>query len=183
RGQAAQPRQERHRRVSRGCTGSGRPPTCPGARQVSDLPHGSGNDPERRGNPCRSACRFPHVRMGGKRHVFVFEDPAVGSLEPLTLTRPAFDLWCGSSRLLERQCRHFAADEAAVLVRPALAGLCRLTYPGLAVNEPARLTRGGAVLVNARWLPPAGLVPDGSTPRVALVGNQVAYAVLPPGGL
>jgi UDP-N-acetylglucosamine diphosphorylase/glucosamine-1-phosphate N-acetyltransferase len=112
--------------------------------------------------------------------VCVFEDRGVDLLEPLTLTRPAFDLWCGAATLLEHQCRHFGATEAGALVRQALAPLCRLDHPVLAVNDPAWLGGGATVLVNARWLPPAEPAGDLSAPRVALAGAQVAYAVLPP---
>jgi UDP-N-acetylglucosamine diphosphorylase/glucosamine-1-phosphate N-acetyltransferase len=115
--------------------------------------------------------------------ICVFEDSGVRSLEPLSLTRPAFDLWCGSAPLLERQRRHFAAAEAGALVRPALAGLCGLTHPELAVNDPPWLREETTALVNARWLPPADLFCDGSTPRVALAAGQVAFAVVPSHGL
>ena len=39
--------------------------------------------------------------------VIVYEDAAVADLEPLSLTRPAFDLRCGARTLLERQLRAF----------------------------------------------------------------------------
>jgi UDP-N-acetylglucosamine diphosphorylase/glucosamine-1-phosphate N-acetyltransferase len=97
----------------------------------------------------------------------------------LTLTRPAFDLLCGSCSLLERQRRAVLADEAGVLVWPALAGLCRQEHPELVVNDLAWLRRPNTVLVNARWLPPPGLLADLDRPRVGLVGDDVAYAVLP----
>src|SRR5262245_53620574 len=53
-------------------------------------------------------------------HVCVFEDQGVHNLEPLSLTRAAFDLRCGALTLLERQVRTFAADEVGALVRPPL---------------------------------------------------------------
>jgi UDP-N-acetylglucosamine diphosphorylase/glucosamine-1-phosphate N-acetyltransferase len=111
--------------------------------------------------------------------ICVFEDSGVRSLEPLALTRPAFDLWCGSVPLLERQRRHFAAAEVGALVRPVLAELCRLTHPDLAVNDPSWLRAETTALVNARWLPPAEFLGAGSNPRVALVAGQVAYALVP----
>jgi hypothetical protein len=90
----------------------------------------------------------------------VFEDTGVVNLEPLALTRPAFDLRCGARTLLERQSR-LTGGEAGVLVRPELADLCRLGHPGLAVNDGDWLRRGPVLLVNGRWLPPARL----HTPR------------------
>lgn len=113
--------------------------------------------------------------------ICVYEDEAVGRLDPLALTRPACDLWCGASPLLDRHRRHFGAGEAGLLVRPALADWARYLHPDLAVNDPVWLRGGPAVLVNARWLPPGGppaAVPD--TPAVALAGRQVAYVVAPP---
>jgi UDP-N-acetylglucosamine diphosphorylase/glucosamine-1-phosphate N-acetyltransferase len=110
----------------------------------------------------------------------VFEDRAVARLQPLTLTRPAFDLRCGARSLLERQRRCFAAAEVGVLVRSGLAEMCRLAHPELAVNDPSGFRSGPMVLVNARWLPPVERIDD-ETPRVASVGGQVAYAILPHG--
>jgi UDP-N-acetylglucosamine diphosphorylase/glucosamine-1-phosphate N-acetyltransferase len=109
-----------------------------------------------------------------------FEDSRVHNLEPLTLTRPAFDLLCGSCSLLDRQRRAFGASEVGAVVRPALADLCRLQNPELAVNDRAWLGQPGTVLVNARWLPPAVPVADLGHARVGLVGEEVAYVLLPP---
>lgn len=107
----------------------------------------------------------------------IFEDPAVDFLEPLTLTRPAFDLRCGRSPLIDRLRRWFGGGELGAVVRPELAEFYRLQHPEMPVNDDEWLKRT-KVLVNARWLP-GGAPPDElRTPRVALVGNQVAYAVL-----
>src|SRR5208282_5503868 len=84
----------------------------------------------------------------------VFENRSVDNLEPLTLTRPAFDLWCGAHSMLARQRRALAAQETGVVVRPKMAELCRLERPEMAVNDSDWLRRQPTVLVNARWLPP-----------------------------
>jgi UDP-N-acetylglucosamine diphosphorylase/glucosamine-1-phosphate N-acetyltransferase len=115
--------------------------------------------------------------------ICVFEDDGVRCLDPLALTRPVFDLWCGSVPLLERQRRHFGAAEMGALVRPLLAELCRLTHPELAVNDPSWPRGETAALVNARWLPPADNRHEESDPHVALAGDEVAYAVVPASGL
>ena len=110
----------------------------------------------------------------------IFEDQSVVGLEPLALCRPAFDLWCGAMSLGERQRSHFGATEVALLVRPLLADLCRLTYPHATVNDPNWLRAETTVFVNARWLPPPAPAPDLAKPRLAHSDGQVAYAVLAP---
>lgn len=113
--------------------------------------------------------------------ICVFEDQAVERLEPLTLTRPAFDLWGGFTSLLVRHQRYFGATETGALVRPELADWCREAHPDLAVNDAAWLRGGPTVLVNARWLAPPGRAPELSGPRVAVADGQIAY-VVPPAG-
>jgi UDP-N-acetylglucosamine diphosphorylase/glucosamine-1-phosphate N-acetyltransferase len=112
--------------------------------------------------------------------IAIFEDNGHAALAPLSLTRPVFSLRSGAASLLDRQRRFFAADEAGALVQPERADLCRLNEPDLVCNDPAWLTREPLVLVNGRWLPPLeqALL---SGPRVGLVGDQVAYVVLPAG--
>jgi UDP-N-acetylglucosamine diphosphorylase/glucosamine-1-phosphate N-acetyltransferase len=112
--------------------------------------------------------------------VCLFEDSGVGALEPLTATRPAFDLLCGANTLAAKQCRHFAPCSVGGLIRPYLADLFRLDHPETPVNDLAWLRAEPTVLVNARWLPPT--VPADSTagPCVALIGETVAYAVVGP---
>jgi len=109
----------------------------------------------------------------------VFEDSGVARLRPLTLTRPVFDLRCGAMTLLERQMRHFGATEAGALVRPEVLELCRLGRPDLHVNDPVWVNGGAVLLVNARWLPPPAPAHLPRGPTVGVVGEQVAYAVLP----
>jgi UDP-N-acetylglucosamine diphosphorylase/glucosamine-1-phosphate N-acetyltransferase len=113
--------------------------------------------------------------------ICVFEDRAVARLEPLTLTRPAFDLWGGFTTLLVRQQRYFGATATGAVVRAPLADWCRAAHPDLAVNDPSWMRGGGEILVNARWLAPPGKAPELRTPCVALTEGQIAYAVLPPG--
>jgi UDP-N-acetylglucosamine diphosphorylase/glucosamine-1-phosphate N-acetyltransferase len=112
--------------------------------------------------------------------VCLFEDRSVLSLEPLTLTRPAFELFCGLSTLGDKQFRHFGATDRGALVRPYLADVGRLGSPRVSVNDLAWLRAGPTVLVNSRWLPPAGHAIDCDNPCVALVDDELAYAVLGP---
>lgn len=110
--------------------------------------------------------------------VCLFEDRHVDNLEPLALTRPAYELLCGLSPLAVKQWRYFAASDPAVLVRPQLAELQRQQRPNVAVNDADWLRAGPAVLVNSRWLPPPGIAHDLNRPCVATVGDDIAYLVL-----
>jgi UDP-N-acetylglucosamine diphosphorylase/glucosamine-1-phosphate N-acetyltransferase len=109
-----------------------------------------------------------------------FEDRGVATLEPLTLTRPAFELLCGQTSLAAKQARHFATAACGALVRPQLADLCRAARPDMPVNDLPWLRAGDTVLVNARWLPPPGPAVALQAPCVAIIGDEVAYAALGP---
>lgn len=109
----------------------------------------------------------------------VFEDDAVDFLEPLALTRPAFDLRCGVDSLLERQRRFFATAEAGAWIRRRLAPVARHTHPGLAINDLNWLRKGPCFLANARWLAPTEPLLDSDSPRIGVVDDQVAYIVAP----
>jgi UDP-N-acetylglucosamine diphosphorylase/glucosamine-1-phosphate N-acetyltransferase len=115
--------------------------------------------------------------------IIVFEDAGVNNLHPLTLTRPAFDLRCGAVSLLERQERILPSPAHVALVRPELADLCRMNHPRLKVNEPVgdekRMGRESVLLVNARWLAPGESLAAPDSGEVGLIGDQVAYAVVP----
>jgi UDP-N-acetylglucosamine diphosphorylase/glucosamine-1-phosphate N-acetyltransferase len=112
--------------------------------------------------------------------VCLFEDPAVAGLEPVALSRPAFDLLCGLTPLADKQLRHFGRSPWGAFVRPPLADLVRAERPGLSVNDPKWLAAGPTALVNARWLPPPLPRAPADGPHVALAGGEVAYAVLGP---
>src|SRR4051812_20551171 len=83
-----------------------------------------------------------------------YEDTVVADLEPLALTRPAFELLCGQTTLGIKQARHFPGCSAGVLIRPFLVDLSRQRFPATPVNDPVWLRSGALVLVNGRWLPP-----------------------------
>jgi UDP-N-acetylglucosamine diphosphorylase/glucosamine-1-phosphate N-acetyltransferase len=115
--------------------------------------------------------------------VCLFEDRGALDLEPLTLTRPVFELLCGLTSLGDKQRRHFSPAEVGFLVRPELADLCQFEHPGTPVNDAAWLSAAPVVLVNGRWLPGRGSAPDAARPCIALVGGEVAYTVLDPAHL
>jgi UDP-N-acetylglucosamine diphosphorylase/glucosamine-1-phosphate N-acetyltransferase len=112
--------------------------------------------------------------------VCIFEDNGVRLLEPLTLTRPAFALWCGARTLLDRQRSAFGANQEGLWVRPELVESCRLYYRDLPVNDESWLREARVVLVNARWLPPQE-ASGWDTPGVGVVDGQVAWLVLEAG--
>jgi UDP-N-acetylglucosamine diphosphorylase/glucosamine-1-phosphate N-acetyltransferase len=112
--------------------------------------------------------------------ICLFEDRRTVDLEPLTLTRPVFDLLCGQTMLGEKQVRHFAPSEAGALIRPSLAVLCRLHQPHIPVNDLAWLRAGPLVLVNGRWLPPPETAAKLDGPCLGTIGDDVAYAIVGP---
>lgn len=116
--------------------------------------------------------------------VCLFEDRGVPDLEPLTLTRPVFELLCGLTSLGDKQGASFPAGPRGVLIRPSLADLYRLEAPGVVVNDLAWLRAAPTLLVNGRWLPaPCSTsltAHDWSGPCVGLVGEEVAYVYLEP---
>jgi UDP-N-acetylglucosamine diphosphorylase/glucosamine-1-phosphate N-acetyltransferase len=114
--------------------------------------------------------------------VCLFEDRGVLDFEPLSLTRPVFELLCGLTSLGAKQSRFFPPGPRGVLIRPYLADLYRLHTTALPVNDPAWLRAGPTILVNGRWLPPSIPLPlaELSSPCVAHIDDEVAYAIVEP---
>jgi UDP-N-acetylglucosamine diphosphorylase/glucosamine-1-phosphate N-acetyltransferase len=111
----------------------------------------------------------------------IFEDSRVEWLEPISLTRPAFALWCGAQPLFERHRRHFAADEVGFWVRQPLIDLWRLEQPSAPINDADWLRERPTVWINGRWLPgPEDQIAPAS-PHAGIVNGQVAYVVTPAG--
>src|ERR1022692_3398798 len=86
-------------------------------------------------------------------HLCLFEDRAE-QFEPLSLTRPVFDLCCGMATLAQKIVRHLAPPVWGVLLRPLLEDIYRLQHPHVAVNDADWLRADPLVLANGRWLPP-----------------------------
>jgi UDP-N-acetylglucosamine diphosphorylase / glucose-1-phosphate thymidylyltransferase / UDP-N-acetylgalactosamine diphosphorylase / glucosamine-1-phosphate N-acetyltransferase / galactosamine-1-phosphate N-acetyltransferase len=125
---------------------------------------------------------IPHDRKEEVMRVCLVEDRGVLDFEPLSLTRPVFELLCGMSSLAAKQSRYFPPGPRGVFVRPFLADLYRLQTSALPVNDLTWLRAGPTILVNGRWLPPATPMPveELARPCVALQGDEVAYAVVEP---
>jgi UDP-N-acetylglucosamine diphosphorylase/glucosamine-1-phosphate N-acetyltransferase len=112
--------------------------------------------------------------------VYAFEDASVGLLEPLTCTRPAFDLLLGTRSLLARQRDHFGSAKFGALIRPILRPLMQALRPELPFEGVANGTPG-LVLVNARWVAPAGPFSLPERPTVGWVGEEIAWVAWPHG--
>jgi UDP-N-acetylglucosamine diphosphorylase/glucosamine-1-phosphate N-acetyltransferase len=113
--------------------------------------------------------------------VCIFEDRLVAQLEPLTLTRPVFELLCGQTSLRAKQARYFGSSTVGALLRPALVDYHATQRPSTPTNDTDWMSadEGPLVLVNGRWLPPAGLFSRALEPGIGLVEDEVAYVIVP----
>src|SRR5579875_553111 len=114
--------------------------------------------------------------------VCLFEDRGALDLEPLSLTRPVFELLCGLTSLAAKQSCFFPPGPRGVLVRPYLADIYRLHSPAVPVNDLTWLRAGPILLVNGRWIPPATppVLDELSHPSIALIEGEVAYVIVEP---
>jgi UDP-N-acetylglucosamine diphosphorylase/glucosamine-1-phosphate N-acetyltransferase len=108
--------------------------------------------------------------------ICLFEDSAVTDLEPLSLTRPAFDLLCGTTTLGDKQRRAGRADLVGALVRPHLGDTVCLSHPDLKSNINSCAAPGPTLFINARWLPPASSVMIPEEPCVGLLQGEIVFA-------
>ncbi len=113
------------------------------------------------------------------------EDMAVAGLEPLTLTRPAYELRLGAMTLGEKTARAFGVGPGparrSVVIRPHLAEMEAARDPHTCVNDLDWLARGPVVVANARWVPPVGFeVPAEAAPWLGLCDGRPACAFVGP---
>ena len=113
------------------------------------------------------------------------EDNAAADLEPLTLTRPVFELRLGATTLGGKIARAFGVGPGparrGVLVRGYLAALQRARDPHTAVNDANWLARGPVTVANSRWVPPEGFTPpEDGAPWVGICDGQPACAHVGP---
>src|SRR5262249_2732341 len=134
-------------------------------------------------------------RGGVSMRLCLVEDNAVAGLEPLTLTRPVFDLLLGSSTLGAKIAQAFGVGPGplrrGVVLRPYLKEVQPARDPHTAVSDRAWLARGPVLVATGRWVPPAGCVPPGEhgpwlglcqgQPACALVGPDQAVGLEPAG--
>ncbi len=114
------------------------------------------------------------------------EDTAVAGLEPLTLTRPAYELILGASSLGEKIARAFGVgsgpNRRGAIVRPTLEALQRQRDPHTVLNDRDWLGRGPVAVVNSRWVPPTCLETFDKThgPSIGLCNGRPAFAIAGP---
>jgi len=113
--------------------------------------------------------------------ICIYEDAQSAWLEPIALTRPAFALWCGAERMFERQLRQFAPNDVGFWMRPELAPLWKLDRPDDPVNDADWARESSTVWINGRWLAGPDVAIDAANPHVGVMGDRVAYVVLPGG--
>lgn len=111
--------------------------------------------------------------------ICLFEDQGAADLEPLSLTRPVFDLWCGLRPIADKLVAALTPDEIGLLVRPFLADVCREQRGGMPVNDLEWLRSEPTVMVNGRWLPPAEFHRSSlHEPCIGTVDGTVAFAAV-----
>ena len=82
---------------------------------------------------------------------YIYENKCAEDFEPLSLTRPAFDLRCGPFTFLERLFKLIPdSAEVSLIVRENLVNLAREMYPDLEVN-PGDIKQGIWLLGNVFW--------------------------------
>ncbi len=83
-------------------------------------------------------------------NIYIFENQYALDLEPITLTRPSFEIRCGAFTCIERIHLLFPESTFHLIVRPELEELTRETFPGISVN-PTQASDGIWILGNVLW--------------------------------
>lgn len=83
-------------------------------------------------------------------NIYVFEDQKSLNFEPLSLTRPVFDIRIGSENFLERIQFLFPNSDITIFVREDLEEITRDKYPNFNVN-PQSIDDGLWLLGNVIW--------------------------------
>jgi UDP-N-acetylglucosamine diphosphorylase/glucosamine-1-phosphate N-acetyltransferase len=127
-----------------------------------------------------------YLNIGGFMRLCLVEDVAVNGLEPLTLTRPVYDLLLGTSTLASKLAKAFGVGRGpqrrSCVVRSHLVAVARQSEPHVVVNDRDWLAKGPVMVANGRWVPPAGFVmPEEYGPWVGICDGQPACAHVGPG--
>jgi len=83
-------------------------------------------------------------------NLYIYENHQALDLEPVALTRPAFDLKSGSSSFLERILKQFSGHKICLFVRTELEEISREQWPDLEIN-PKQVKEGLWLLGNVFW--------------------------------
>ena len=83
-------------------------------------------------------------------NIYVYEDQAALNLEPLSLTRPVFDIRIGSETFLDRIQFLYPNATISVFVRESIADFTKQKYRNLEVN-PKEINDGLWLLGNVIW--------------------------------
>ena len=85
-------------------------------------------------------------------NIYIFEDQKSLNFEPISLTRPVFDIRIGSETFLERIQFLFPDSDINLFVRKELEDLTKNMYPNFEVN-PESVNEGLWLLGNVIWEP------------------------------
>lgn len=107
--------------------------------------------------------------------VCIFEDRKYDLLYPLTLTKAAFELRCGTMTIFERIRRAFPGVDVAFFMRDHLAPVFKERFGNTVVNDMNFLGSDDIILANGRWLPSAGQLLEGRDEVVATSRGDVVY--------
>jgi UDP-N-acetylglucosamine diphosphorylase/glucosamine-1-phosphate N-acetyltransferase len=113
------------------------------------------------------------------------EDLAACGLEPLTLTRPVFDLMLGATTLASKIARALdvgpGPQRRSCLIRSHLVDVQRQRDPHVVVNDRDWLARAPVIVANGRWVPPVGFeTPQQHGSWVGLCKGRPACASVSP---
>ena len=108
-------------------------------------------------------------------NVIVFEDHKALNLEPISLTRPVFDIRCGAKTFIERVKKLDSIDISALVVRDELVDVTRDNHPGTSVN-PDRFDDG--IWLNSSVLWSSGQIEEiRSTPGTGFFNDEDMIAL------
>jgi len=99
--------------------------------------------------------------------IIFFEDPSYRNFEPLSLSRPAYMLLCGTSKIYKKWLHRIKCEDYRFHCRPYLADIVNLET-GKPVND---ISDGEFLAINGRFLPSAEIIKkiDKLNPGGALV--------------
>lgn len=83
-------------------------------------------------------------------NLYIYENRQARDLEPVSLTRPAFDLRPGILSFLDRILEQIPVEKISLFVRPELEEICRKLRPEAEIN-PAAVEKGLWLLGNVFW--------------------------------